>query len=89
MELSVVIAIIVMVVFVYLYINKRRKERQMGNDLESLIDANDWQGVCHILTKQLILWGVALLAIIIVLVLSFFYEDKFRYSSLVVLALVA
>ena len=45
MELSVVIAIIVMVVFVYLYINKRRKERQMGNDLESLIDANDWQGV--------------------------------------------
>ena len=89
MELSVVIAIIVMVVFVYLYINKRRKERQIGNDLESFIDANDWQGVCHILTKQLILWGAALLVIIIVLALSFFYEDKFRYSSLAVLAFVA
>ena len=89
MELSIAIAIIVMVIFVYLYQKKKRKEQQMDNELENLIDANDWQGVCRILMKQLILWGVALLAIIIVLVLSFFFEDKFRYSSLVVLALVA
>jgi len=89
MELSVAIGIIVLVIFVYLYQNKRRKEQQMGNELENLIDANDWQGVCRILTKQLILWGAALLVIILVLGLSFFYEDKFRYSSLVVLAFVA
>ena len=89
MELSIAIGIIVLVIFVYLYQNKRRKEQQMGNELENLIDANDWQGVCRILTKQLILWGAALLVIILVLGLSFFYEDKFRYSSLVVLAFVA
>ena len=81
MELSIAIGIIVLVIFVYLYQKKKRKEQQMGNELENLIDANDWQGVCRILMKQLILWGVALLAIIIVLVLSFFFEDKFRYSK--------
>ena len=89
MELSIVIAIIVMVIFVYLYQKKKRKEQQMGNELENLIDAGDWQGVCRILMKQLILWGAALLVIILVLVFSFFYEDKFRYSSLVVLVPVA
>ena len=89
MELRIAIGIIVLVIFVYLYQNKRRKEQQMGNELENLIDANDWQGVCRILRKQLILWGAALLVIILVLGLSFFYEDKFRYSSLVVLAFVA
>ena len=55
MELSIAIGIIVLVIFVYLYQNKRRKEQQMGNELENLIDANDWQGVCRILRKQLIL----------------------------------
>ena len=89
MELSVVIAIIVMVIFVYLYQKKKRKEQQMGNELENLIDAGDWQGACRILMKQLILWGVALLVIILVLGFSFFYGDNFRYSSLVVLVPVA
>ena len=78
MELSIAIAIIVMVVFVYLYQKKKRKEQQMGNELENLIDAGDWQGVCRILMKQLILWGAALLVIILVLGWSFFYDDKFR-----------
>ena len=89
MELSIAIGIIVLVIFVYLYQKKKRKEQQMGNELENLIDAGDWQGVCRILMKQLILWGAALLVIILVLVFSFFYEDKFRYSSLVVLVPVA
>ena len=89
MELSIAIAIIVIIVFVYLYKNKKRKEQQMGNELENLIEANDWQGVCRILKKQVILWGAALMLIILALGLSLFFEDKFRYSSLVVLAFVA
>ena len=89
MELSIAIAIIVIIVFVYLYKNKKRKEQQMGNELENLIEANDWQGVCRILKKQLILWGAALLLIILALGLSLLFEDMFRYSSLVVLVFVA
>ena len=34
----------------------------MGEELDDLIKANDWQGVSRILRKQLIIWG--LLAVI-------------------------
>lgn len=89
MQLTITIGLIVLIVFVILYRNKKRKEQQMGNDLESRIEANDWQGVSRILLKQLILWGALLVGLIAVLGIVWYMDRKFKYSSLVVIAFVA
>ena len=89
MQQTIAIALIVLIAFVILYRNKKRKEQQMGNDLESRIEANDWQGVSRILLKQLILWGALLVVLITVFGLAWYVDRKFKYSSLVVIAFVA
>ena len=68
MEQTLFIVLAVVIVFALLYRWKKRKENKMGNKLNALIEANDWRGVCRILRKQLILWGVLLVWFIALLV---------------------
>lgn len=59
--------------FFILFVGGIKAENKMGNDLNALIEANDWCGVCRILRKQLIIWGVLLalcMALLIVRIVS-------------------
>ena len=56
MEQLLFIVLAVVIIFALLYKWKKRTEKKMGNDLNALIEANDWRGVCRILRKQLIVW---------------------------------
>ena len=55
-----IVILAVVIVFALAYRWKKKAENKMGNDLNALIDADDWCGVCRILRKQLIIWGVLL-----------------------------
>ena len=56
MEQTLFIVFAAVIVFALLYRWKKRTENKMGNDLNALIEANDWRGVCRILRKQLIVF---------------------------------
>ena len=55
-----IVILAVVIVFALAYRWKKKAENKMGNDLNALIEANDWRGVCRILRKQLIVWGLVL-----------------------------
>ena len=81
------IATIVLVVAVMFYIVKKKKskEQQMSEELDSLIEAEDWNGVGRILRKQLILWStVAVLAT--ALTVTSFIIGKPKFIGIVVSA---
>ncbi len=78
----------VVIVFVLAYRWKKRTENKMGNDLNALIEANDWRGVCRILRKQLILWGCLLVLIIVLLVARIIMGGQ-AYTPIIVCAFVA
>lgn len=62
MSQTLFIALLVgVVIFVFLYRRKKKVEKTMGEELDALIESDDWQGVCRILRKQLIVWGCVLL----------------------------
>lgn len=83
-----IIAIVFVIVFVLAYRWKKKAEHKMGNDLNALIEANDWNGVCRILRKQLILWGV-LLVLCVVLLIARIMSDKQFYTPIIVCAFLA
>lgn len=63
LQLAIVIGLVVFfAVWILLYQLKRRQEAQMGLDLETLIDEEDWRGVCRLLRRQLWLWGAVIAA---------------------------
>ncbi|SFG17780.1 DUF4253 domain-containing protein [Prevotella sp. KH2C16] len=69
LQLAIVIGLVVFfAVWILLYQRKRRQEAQMGLDLETMIDKEDWQGVCRLLRRQLWLWGAVIAATGFVLV---------------------
>lgn len=49
----VILAVVIALALAYRW--KKKTENKMGNDLNALIEANDWCGVCRILRKQLII----------------------------------
>lgn len=59
----------------------------MGNKLNALIEENDWQGVCRILRKQVILWGVLFVLVSATLVIRLIGFSN-SYAHLVVFAIV-
>lgn len=63
-----IVILAVVIVFALAYRWKKKAENKMGNDLNALIEANDWRGVCRILRKQLIVWGLVLVLCIGLLV---------------------
>ena len=62
----VILAVVIALALAYRW--KKKTENKMGNDLNALIEANDWRGVCRILRKQLIVWGLVLVLCIGLLV---------------------
>lgn len=52
MEQTLFIVFAAVIVFALLYRWKKRTENKMGYDLSTLIEANDWRGVCRILSNS-------------------------------------
>lgn len=87
MEQTLFIVFAVVIVFALLYRWKKKKENKMGNDLNALIEANDWRGVCRILRNQLIIWGVLLVLCIVFLIARIMSDGQF-YTPIIVCAFV-
>ena len=81
---NLLLFIVVGVVFYYAYKNKKRKEQKIGEDLDYFIEKGDWDSVCHILRKQLIIWSALLIAIVSVLVYEIVMLDRRPYTKMVV-----
>lgn len=83
-----IVILAVVIVFALAYRWKKKAENKMGNDLNDLIDADDWRGVCRILSKQLIIWGVLLVLCIALLIARIMSGSQF-YTPIIVCAFLA
>ena len=88
MQETLLIVLAVAVVFYLLYSYKKRKEKQMGEDIESMIEVGDWNGVCRILRKQLIIWGVVLALVVFAVVYDIAAMGRVPYAKMIVAAFV-
>lgn len=88
MQETLLIVLAVAVVFYFLYSYKKRKENQMGEDIESMIEVGDWNGVCRILCKQLIIWGVVLALVVFAVVYDIVAIGRMPYPKMILAALV-
>ena len=88
MQETLLIVFAVAVVFYFLYSYKKRKEKQMGEDIESMIEVGDWNGVCRILRKQLIIWGVVLALVVFAVVYDIVAIGRMPYPKMILAALV-
>ena len=88
MQETLFIVLAVAVVFYLLYSYKKRKEKQMGEDIESMIEVGDWNGVCRILRKQLIIWGVVLALVVFAVVYDIAAMGRVPYAKMIVAAFV-
>lgn len=79
----------VVVIFVFLYRRKKKVEKTMGEELDALIESDDWQGVCRILRKQLIVCGCVLLLVVGLLVVRFARGEHTSYAPIIVCAFIA
>ena len=89
MDQTLIITVfVVVIVSVLAYKWKKKTENKMGNDLNALIGANDWRGVCRILRKQLFLWGF-LLALVLALLIARIIRGEQYYTTIIVGAFIA
>lgn len=88
MQETLLIVLAVAVVFYLLYSYKKRKEKQMGEDIESMIEVGDWNGVCRIFRKQLIIWGVVLALVVFAVVYDIAAMGRMPYAKMILAALV-
>ena len=88
MQETLLIVLAVAVVFYFLYSYKKRKEKQMGEDIESMIEVGDWNGVCRILCKQLIIWGVVLALVVFAVVYDIAAMGRMPYAKMILAVLV-
>lgn len=88
MQETLLIVLAVAVVFYFLYSYKNRKEKQMGENIESMIEVGDWNGVCRILRKQLIIWGVVLALVVFAVVYDIVAIGRMPYAKMILAALV-
>lgn len=56
MQDYLIIGLAVAALLYILYKRKKKKEQQLGDELDYLIEKKDWHGVSLILRKQLIIW---------------------------------
>ena len=85
MQEAVFVVLLVAVLYYMAYKAKKKKERQMGDELEYLIEKEDWHGVSRILRKQLIIWG-CLSVLMTAYVIASFIMGSPRYAGIVVAA---
>lgn len=78
----------VLLLFYYGYSFKKRKEKQIGEDIEYMIEQGDWDGVCRILRKQLMLWGALMVAIVAFVVYGIVTSDVIPYGRIIAAALI-
>ena len=88
MQETLLIVLAVAVVFYFLYSYKKRKEKQMGENIESMIEVGDWNGVCRILRKQLIIWGVVLALVVFAVVYDIAAMGRMPYAKMILAVLV-
>ena len=88
MQETLLIVLAVPVVFYFLYSYKKRKEKQMGEDIESMIEVGDWHGVCRIFRKQRIIWGVVLALVVFAVVYDIAAMGRMPYAKMILAALV-
>jgi len=88
MQEILLIVLAVAVVFYFLYSYKKRKEKQMGENIESMIEVGDWNGVCRILRKQLIIWGAVLALVVFAVVYDIVAMGRMPYAKMILAALV-
>lgn len=88
MQETLLIVLAVAVVFYFLYSYKKRKEKQMGEDIESMIEVGDWNSVCRILRKQLIIWGVVFALVVFAVVYDIVAIGRMPYAKMILAALV-
>lgn len=88
MQETLLIILAVAVVFYFLYSYKRWKEKQMGESIESMIEVGDWNGVCRILRKQLIIWGVVLALVVFAVVYDIVAIGRMPYAKMILAVLV-
>ena len=69
--LFIALLVLVVAIFVFLYRRKKKVENKMGDELNALIESDDWQGVCRILRKQLVIWGCVLVLVVGLIVARF------------------
>lgn len=83
-----IVALVVVIVFILAYRWKKKAENKMGNDLNTLIEADDWRGVCRILRKQLFIWGFVLVLVVALSVVRII-SGKQYYTPILVCAFIA
>lgn len=87
MQETIFIIVVVAVVFYILYQKKKRKEQRMGDELNDLIEANDWQGVSRMLRKQLIIWGLLSFVTTAIVIVVLIMENEVKIGVLLTAAL--
>ena len=70
----------------YLSGKKKQKERQMREDLESLIEKEEWHKVSVILRKQLIIWSIIAIAATASVVVMFIIGER-KYTLVAMAAM--
>lgn len=80
--------IILVIVLILAYGWKKKRVNKMNDDLDVLIAADDWDGVCRILRKQLIIWGSLFMFSMVVLVVRIMDGGQF-YTHIIVCAFLA
>lgn len=89
MEMYIHIAVFIGIAsFVVLYHYKRRAEKKMGTDIDALVEADDWRGVCRILRRQLLIWGGIFVLLTVHLVLRIIEGEQY-YTAVAVMLFIA
>lgn len=83
-----IVILAVGIVFALAYKWKKKTENKMGNDLNTLIESNDWCGVCRILRKQLIVWG-GMLVLVAAVFIARIVRGEQTYTPIIVFAFIA
>lgn len=61
----------------------------MGDELNALIESDDWQRVCRILRKQLVIWGCVLVLVVGLIVARFTMGEHTSYVPIIVAVFIA
>lgn len=85
--LFIVVFVVGIAIALAAYKWKKKVENKIGNDLNALIESNDWCGVCRILRKQLIIWG-SLLVLVVGLFIVRVIKGGQAYTPIIVCAFV-